>query len=252
MSGEGSIRWSGFRMKKEKRSKAPVVLLGAALVCFGFDLFHFGHHLLHDPALLGLPGVSWKLAWKGAIFLGTLLLLIFSRRVFLGVFGIFLGLSYGIAPVLAAQDGADCEQALELMEASGMARDAKEDFLGRVKITPPRSSFPPEMDKVTWWGTFKPFEFWRSPEFEATWIDPQGASVSRTRFRGGNCQLAKTTLQVEGLPQGKLRPGMWRVVVSCGEVVIDNHPFAVIGSPSSAQDAMGKDSGVMIWADEVR
>lgn len=162
-------------------------------------------------------------------------------------------LAAGIDKGFAATGSADCDEAREMMEKSGIARDAKEDFLGRIKITPPRSSFPPEMDKLTWWGTFKPFEFWRSPEFEATWMNPQGAPVSQSHFRGGKCQLAKTALRVDELPGGKLEPGMWRVVVSCGEVVIDNHPFAVVGSPSSSQDAgKGKGTGVMIWADDVR
>lgn len=164
-------------------------------------------------------------------------------------FSFFLG---GMDEGFAATGSADCEQAREMMEESGMARDAKEDFLGRIKITPPRSSFPPEMDKLTWWGTFKPFEFWRSPEFEAVWMNPAGEPAGRTQFRGGRCRLAKTTFRVDELPQGRLQPGMWRVVVRCGEVVIDNHPFAVIGSPSSPQDAgRGKDTGIMVWADGV-
>lgn len=238
---------------KRGKSKLALFLLVVALLCFGFDLFHFSHHLTHDPELLRLPGVPWKLAWKASVFVGTFGLLVFSRRVFWVVAAALLVLTSGIDTSFAAFGNSDCEQVPEMMEESGIARDAKEDFLGRIKITPPRSSFPPEMDKLTWWGTFKPFEFWRSPEFEATWINPQGEPVSQSHFRGGKCQLAKTTLRVDELPGGKLSPGMWRVVVSCGEVVIDNHPFAVVGSPSSSQDTgKGKGAGVMIWADEVR
>lgn len=138
------------------------------------------------------------------------------------------------------------------MTDSGMARDAKEDFLGRVRIKPPRGTFPPEMDKVTWWGTFKPFEFWGSPEFEAVWINPEGRTVERQTFRAGKCALAKTTLNVEKIPPGKLEPGMWRAVVTCGDVTIDNHPFAVVGSSAASRDAKaGEDQGMMIWADDV-
>ena len=144
---------------------------------------------------------------------------------------------------------AACERAREYMTESGVARDAKENFLGRLKITPPRGSFPPEMDKVTWWGTFKPFEFWESPKFQAVWMNPRGEPVEREEFRGGKCQLAKATLPVERLSQRRLEPGMWRVIVSCDDVVVDNHPFPVIGS-SSSPDA--NDSGIMIWADEVK
>ena len=134
-----------------------------------------------------------------------------------------------------------------------MARDAKENFLGQLKITPPRSSFPPEMDKVTWWGTFKPFEFWESPTLEATWINPHGESVSHSSFRGGKCQLAKTTLKVSQLPQGRLAPGTWRVVIRCDEVMIDNHPFPVVGSNGEDADSdIRAKSGIMIWADDVK
>ena len=139
------------------------------------------------------------------------------------------------------------------MTESGLARDAKEGFLGNLKIQPPRGgSFPPEMDQLTWWGTFKPFEFWGNPEFQATWVNPQGMPVSRSSFRGGACALAKTTLQVKNLPQGRLTPGMWRVVVNCRDVTVDNHPFAVMGSQASPGDGGGTpDSGMMIWADDV-
>ena len=135
-----------------------------------------------------------------------------------------------------------------------MARDAKENFFGKMKITPPRTTFPPEMDRVTWWGRFQPFEFWSSPEFEAAWVNPRGETVEHQTFRGGRCELAKTTLPVsEKLPRSRLEPGMWRVVVSCQDVVIDNHPFRVAGSQNSPPDAgTSDDSGIMIWADDVK
>lgn len=162
-----------------------------------------------------------------------------------------LGIMGSFAPGGIAGDG--CERAREMMEKSGMARDAKEDFFGALKITPPRSEFPSEMDKVTWWGTFKPFEFWESPPFEATWINPRGEPVNRSSFRGGSCQLAKTTLSMNQLPQGRLEPGMWRVIISCGEVTIDNHPFPVVGSsPATVDSGTSPGSGVMIWADGIK
>ena len=132
-----------------------------------------------------------------------------------------------------------------------MARDAKENFFGKLKITPPRANFPPEMDKVTWWGRFKAFEFWASPEFQADWVNPQGDRVASQRFRGGRCELAKTALPVNNIPAGRLEPGTWRVVVTCDNVTIDNHPFTVAGS-SNPVDARGGDAGIMIWADDVK
>jgi len=236
-----------------RKGKIDRLLLLIALVCFGFDLLHFASHLRHDPTLLGLSGVPLALAWKGGLFLGVLALSIFSRKMFVFVFGLLLTFSQGGTQNLGAAGKGVCERAREFMEESGIARDAKENFLGRVKITPPRSSFPPEMDKITWWGTIKPFEFWERPPLEATWINPAQEPVHRIPFRGGACKLAKATLKVSGLPQGRLEPGVWRVVVSCEEEVIDNHPFAVIAPPSSPQDrGRGKDSGVMIWAEDVR
>lgn len=148
--------------------------------------------------------------------------------------------------LFAAPDPETCERARELMQESGIARDAKEDFFGRLKIKPPRTSFPPEMDRVTWWGRFKAFEFWQSPEFDAVWVNPEGQAVERQQFRGGRCELAKATLSTATLPRERLSPGMWRVVVSCGQTVIDNHPFAVVGSSGPGPD------GVMIWAEGVK
>lgn len=155
-------------------------------------------------------------------------------------------------PVAAATNEERCEEARAVFKESGVARDAKEGFFGGLQIKPPRSTFPPEMDRVTWWGTFKPFEHWQSPEFEAAWVNPRGEMVERETFRGTHCAMAKTRLDVKALPQGRLEPGMWRVVVSCSGAVIDNHPFAVVGSLLSPVDSGGKgDSGIMIWTDDL-
>ena len=235
--------------RKAKPPGTALLFLSLALVCFGLDLVHFTHHLRHDPSLLALPGVAGKILWKSLLCLTVFFLLGFSRQMLLLAGFLFLFPSAETA--LGAATHETCERARDLMTDSGMARDAKEDFLGRLKIKPPRGTFPPEMDKVTWWGTFKPFEFWGNPELEALWINPGGQPVERQSFRAGRCELAKTSLKVEGLPQKRLQAGMWRVIVSCQDVVIDNHPFAVVGSSPGSPDAKGGDSGMMIWADDV-
>ncbi len=233
--------------------KMAVGFLMIAAFCFGFDLYHFAHHLHHDSSLLGLPGVSFKLVWKGALvsLTAALLLTLLTRRIFAALLGAGILLVAWQPLGNAAMTYESCERARDYLKERGIARDAKENFFGQLKITPPRSSFPPEMDKVTWWGAFKPFEFWESPEFQAVWINPQGGIVERQTFRGGPCALAKTTLRVSQFPRGMLEPGMWRVIVSCQDVVIDNHPFAVIGQTQAGPDA-GDGQGVMIWADDVK
>ena len=234
----------------ERRNKFALLAIFIAVVCFGFDLYHFTHHLRHDPTLVQIDGVPFKIAWKAFLFVGSLVLFFLSgRKRLLGAAILMFMMSERNG--LTARES--CEMAREFLKESGMARDAKEDFLGRLKITPPRSSFPPEMDKVAWWGTFKPFEFWSNPEFQATWINPRGEAVNRTSFRGGHCQLAKTTLKMNQLPRGRLEPGVWRVIVNCDDVVIDNHPFAVIQTPSSPADGgKDQDSGIMIWANDLK
>ena len=230
-------------MRNRRENKFAFLFLILALACFGFDLYHFVHHLHHDPTLWKMEGARIKLAWKIALVLFPILLLI-GRKTF-GLLAIF---TFGfILPAFAGPSREDCLEAREYLTESGMARDAKENLLGKLKITPPRGNFPPEMDKVTWWGTFKPFEFWRSPEFEAVWVNPAGQPVKRSSFRGGQCQLAKTTLKVNELPTRRLEPGMWQVVVSCADSVIDRHPFPVTGS--SGGDSK---NGIMIWADDVK
>ena len=245
-------------MKKEKRNRFekndPAALLGlvVALICFGFDLFHFSHHLGHDSTLLDLPGVRLKLAWKITLVLIPFGLSVFSYRLTLLGLVVVILLSK-VSPVFAGIFSSDCERTRELMKESGIARDAHEDFLGRLKIKSPRSTFPPEMDQITWWGTFKPFEFWGNPELKSTWINPQGLVVSQQPFRGGQCELAKTALSANTLPRGRFEPGMWRVVVTCQDSVVDNHPFAVVGSPGASGDGKtNEDSGIMIWADHVK
>lgn len=237
------------RKRKPGAFKIPLLFLILALIFFGFDLFHFVRHLGHDPDLWTLPGVSLKLIWKILLCLILLLLIRFSYHLVFPCIGFFLFASPVDAFAVPSRD--PCGRARELMTDSGTARDAKEDFLGRVKIKPPRSPFPSEMDKVTWWGTFKPFEFWGSPEFQAVWINPQGRRVASQNFRGGKCILAKTALNVENLPTRTLEPGMWRVIVSCKEVVIDNRPFAVVGSGISTADSGERGQEVMIWVDDV-
>lgn len=248
-------------MKKEKgesppkglpaagREQFPLVFLGIALFLFGLDLIHYGYHLGRDVSLFEIPGVLPNLLGKAALFIGLSLLFLISRRGLIVIWVFALMMTGARNEASAAMTYESCERAREFLKEAGVARDAKENFFGRVKIIPPRSSFPPEMDKVTWWGAFKPFEFWESPEFNAVWINPSGQAVGRATFRGGQCQLAKTTLSVENLPQRRLEPGMWRVIVTCEDVVVDHHPFAVVGPQAAPIDAGGEEQGVMIWMD---
>ena len=97
----------------------------------------------------------------------------------------------------------------ELVEKTGIARDAREIFFGGLKIDPPTGSFPSGMDKISWWGSFKPFEFWEIPEFQAAWINPQGEEVVRQKFRGSKCRLAKTTVRGENQLRGEFQGGIW-------------------------------------------
>lgn len=237
-----------MKEKGQLRGRELALLL-LALVSFGGDLFHFAHHLTHEPTLVKLPGVLPKLVWKSGFFLALLALAGLSLRQW--TWGAMVGILIGIhaLPGSAAMTHESCERAQKYLKNSGVARDAKENFLGRVKVTPPETIFPPEMDKVTWWGTFKPFEFWESPKFEAVWINPHGEPADRQIFRGGQCQLAKTTLSTSKLPRGRLEPGTWRVRVSCEDIVIDNHPFAVLSPPPQAGDTAGGEP-IMIWAEE--
>ncbi len=250
---KGDSPLKGDRQKRvpPKRGLSPLLgLLGLAWVLFGLDLFHYGYHLGRDASLLEIPGVLSNLAGKAALFVGLSALFLADLRGLIFICGFSLMLTGIETKASAAMTYESCERAREFLKEAGVARDAKENFFGRMKIIPPRSSFPPEMDKVTWWGAFKPFEFWESPEFNAVWINPSGQAVGRATFRGSHCQLAKTTLPVENLPQRKLEPGIWRVIVSCEDVVIDHHPFAVVGPHVAPIDAGGgQEQGMMIWVD---
>ena len=148
----------------------------------------------------------------------------------------------------------ECEHARELLDASGTARDATEDFLGRVHRKPPYGTFPSDMDQVTWWGTFKPFEFWESPEFQAVWINPQGQEVARQTFRGSKCRLAKTTLKAVDQPRGELTPGMWKVIVTCQDYLIDRQSFAVLpvqSTPTGPDAGPASQDSAMIWTSDL-
>lgn len=218
-----------------RRNNLEWILILVALGCFGFDLFHFTHHLRHDASLIRLPGVKEKIFWKAGLVALAFLILLFSNKNLM----IFLTLGFfllAVSPAFAAPSQETCERAREFMKEAGIARDAKEGFFGKLKIQGPRAAFPSEMDKVTWWGDFKPFEYWQSPEFQAAWINPEGLPVKQSSFRGGPCSLAKNTLRTSELPSGELNPGLWRVVISCGDTVIDNHPFTVIGPSITAAE----------------
>ena len=158
-----------------------------------------------------------------------------------------------LLPVPLAVAGSEtCRHARQLLDQSGTARDARENLLGQIKKDPPYGSFPSEIDRVSWWGKFKPFEFWENPEFEAAWINPQGQEVARQKFRGSQCALAKTSLPAENRPRGQLEGGMWNVIVTCKDYLIDKQTFAVL--PSAPPSRSGPDSShksqesAMIWA----
>ncbi len=223
-----------------KRNKAEWLLILVALGCFGFDLFHFTHHLRHDASLLKLPGVKEKIIWKVILVALAFFILITSKQNLTALVITLCFLSIGILPAFAGPSREDCERAREYLTDSGVARDAKEGFFGNLKVTGPRATFPSEMDKVTWWGNFKPFEYWQSPEFQAVWINPEGSTVRQSSFRGGQCALGKTTLKMSELPNHELDAGVWRVIVTCGDTVIDNHPFTVIGPSITSVDSETK------------
>ena len=57
-----------------------VPLSTVALAAFGYDLYHFSHHLHHELDLLGLPAVWVKLGWKITCVLVSLGLFLYSCR----------------------------------------------------------------------------------------------------------------------------------------------------------------------------
>jgi hypothetical protein len=228
-----------------------LVLLGIALLALGADLFHMTYHLTKDAALWKVPGVLLKYAVKISMFLVPLGLLIFRKSWMR--FAVFLfALSVLHPGQCLAFWSSGCKQAREMMEESGTARDAKENFFGKIKLQPPNGSFPQEMDKITWWGKFKPFEFWQSPKFQASWIDPEGKEVRRQEFKGEHCALAKNTIKGEEQPLGQFKPGVWKVVITCEDYVIDRQEFAVMPTgvppPVSGETQTQNPETMMIWA----
>jgi hypothetical protein len=225
-------------------------LLILSLLAFSIDLFHILYHLASEPALWRMSGVPAKLALKLVSFFIPLLFLI-SRKAWLSWLVVLLFVIASQGEILAATD---CQQAREMLEQSGMARDASEDFFGNIKRKPPYGTFPSDMDRITWWGTFRPFEFWRSPEFKAVWINPQGQEILSQTFRGSHCRLAKTTIFAQAQPRGEFQGGMWKVVVTCEDYLIDRQSFAVTPPPgfSQAPDAQKpSQETAMIWAKDM-
>lgn len=229
------------------------VLLFVSLFAFAIDLFHMIYHLADEPALFKISGVTNKLVFKLSLFLIPFWLWI-RRGVWLKWLVIFFVFSLPASePALALPTG--CKHARELLEKSGTARDASENIFGRIKTKPPYGSFPQDMDKITWWGTFKPFEFWESPKFESVWINPEGKEAARNSFRGNKCRLAKDTLKAEDQPRGEFQPGMWNVIVTCDDYLIDKQTFAILapaGSQAPSDAPTKSQETAMIWAkDEV-
>lgn len=231
-----------------------VGLLVLSLAAFTGDLFHWFYHLFESPRLWTIEGVPIKTIAKVASFLLPLFLLVCRRHwqrwlllFFIGV-GAFLS-----AGQISAQAASGCKQAPELFERSGVARDASENLFGKIKLTSPYGSFPPEMDKITWWGEFQPFEFWENPVFEATWINPHGKTVAKQKFRGNKCKLAKTTLYGRDQSRGQFEAGLWNVVISCEGQRIDQQSFVVLppaeAAPGAPDVSSGKETAV-IWVDE--
>ena len=223
-----------------------------ALLAFALDLFHMLYHLAEAPALWQLAGVPTKLAIK-IFFVLIPLSLLLARRFWLGGISLFLFLAFITHPTSGfAADAHACRHARELLTKSGMAREAKEDLLGQLKLSPPYGSFPSDMDKIAWWGTFQPFEFWEGPEFQAVWIRPDGQEAAKQKFRPGKCKLAATSVRGETQPRGEFQGGMWNVVVTCEDYLIDKQNFAVL--PSGGPSRVGPDvpkknqESAMIWA----
>lgn len=231
------------------------VLLGIAVLAFSADLFHMTYHLQKDNALWSVPGVGFKYAAKWFLVLVPLALLI-GRKAWLRFLLLILMLMACQAPESLAFWSSGCKQAPQMMEKSGIARNAKESFFGRIKLQQPRADFfhyyafiglfPKKMDKITWWGKFKPFEFWQRPKFQAVWFDPSGKEVLKQEFKGNHCVLAKSTALAEQQPQGMFTPGVWKIKVTCDEYLVDQQTIAVLPTASIAENQ--KSSEMMIWA----
>ncbi len=205
------------------------------------------YHIMDEPTLLEIAGVPEKFSMK-LIFAVLPAVLLFCRQWMAWVVFLFL-----FVPPQAFARGTDCQHARELLDQSGVARDADENLFGKVKVQPPRGSFPSDMDQITWWGVFRPFEFWESPKFEAVWINPQGQEAARHSFRGNKCRLAKDSIRAESQPRGEYPGGMWSVIVTCDDYLIDKQTFAVLPAGGNARptgpDSPGHPSETaMIWA----
>lgn len=212
------------------------------------------YHLSQSPVLWRVEGVPLKIFLKLAVSLIPLFFIVGRRRwmKFFLVSALIASIFSVTTP--AALASSSCEHARQLLTKAGTARDASEDLFGRLKIKPPYGSFPSDMDQITWWGEFQPFEFWERPQFEAVWINPQGEEAGRQKFRPGQCALAKTSLRAEDEPRGEFQGGMWKVIVTCGDYLIDKRDFAVLpagGGPVKAgaeASSSKKEEGAMIWA----
>lgn len=232
---------------------AMSILLALASALFLIDLSHMLIHLFKEPSLLKMQGVEFKLLMKFLWFFVPLILLATRKfwRRFLMLTVIFI-LGFNSYPAHAkAQES--CEHARELLQKSGISRDAKENFMGRIKLDPPHGSFPTDIDKITWWGEFPPFEMWESPEFTALWINPAGEEVAEYPFRGTKCKLAKTTLKASSQPRGQFQDGIWQMLVTCDDFVIDNQRFAVIRNESkkTSGESLNKEESQMIWTGDL-
>lgn len=232
--------------------KILLALLWISFFCFWFDLFHMVFHLSGRPALWHIEGAAFKFILKGVLFSVPLTLLL-TRKRWTALLILFTLISSEPAQAgFWPESKSACASAREMLKDSGTARDAKENLFGAIKLQPPQEKFPRDADKVTWWGKFEPFEFWKSPEFTAAWLDPQGREVGRQNFKGAHCALAKSTLPAEGLPRGEFQPGVWKVIVTCDDYLIDQRYFEVAGPRLPVQNAKQEQipaaPPVTIWA----
>lgn len=238
-------------------TKILLALLWISFFCFWFDLFHMVFHLSKQPALWKISGVGLKLLLKGVLFAVPLSFLL-TRKKWTAVLTVLIFLGGPVRAEAAFWDlnnKTACQSAREMLEDSGTARDAKENLFGAIKLEPPQEKFPRDADKVTWWGKFQPFEFWKSPEFTAAWLNPQGQEVARQNFKGAHCALAKSTLPAPGLPRGEFQPGIWKVIVTCEDYLIDQRYFEVQGPRIPYQNPppdlkAGNTQPITIWAKE--
>lgn len=129
----------------------------------------------------------------------------------------------GLSPVM--------RDAKTMLVQSGVAYDASEAWWGKINVQEPKSFFKPTTDQITWWGEFKPFKFWGTPELQAVWINPQGKEAARQDFKGLHCALAKTTLKMNTVAR-PIPKGKWRVDVYHKGQLIDSKNFMIYGGPT--------------------